>query len=143
MFGKGVCTYMMPPTTRGPPSWPCSTPVEKVQAAFKSLTFLRLIWVRPPATGRRDCRPPASAGGHMPPWPSAATPHWRCRTDAPFETDVPFEMLSLKSPVLSRVDRQTEYSEHRYGTGAMCRRSWSAFSADPCNPPLFQTVNES
>jgi len=43
LFGKGVCTYMVSPITRGPPSCPRNTPVEKVQATCRSLTFLLLI----------------------------------------------------------------------------------------------------
>ena len=35
MFGNGVCTYIMLPITRAQPSWPRSTPVEKVQATFR------------------------------------------------------------------------------------------------------------
>ena len=44
MFGNGVWTYIMLPTTSGEPSWPRSTPVEKVQATWRFLTLEALIW---------------------------------------------------------------------------------------------------
>ena len=43
MLGNGVWTYMVLPTTSGPPSWPRSTPVENVQATFRSLMLPVLI----------------------------------------------------------------------------------------------------
>ena len=46
MLGKGVCTYITDPTTRGAPSCPRSTPVEKVQATFSRETFPASIWSR-------------------------------------------------------------------------------------------------
>jgi hypothetical protein len=46
LFGNGVCTYIMLPTISGPPSWPRSTPVEKVHATCRSPTFSVLIWLR-------------------------------------------------------------------------------------------------
>ena len=39
MFGNGVWTYIMLPITSGEPSWPRSTPVEKVQATWRCLTL--------------------------------------------------------------------------------------------------------
>jgi hypothetical protein len=44
LFGNGVCTYIMFPMTSGAPSWPRSTPVEKVQATSRSPTFSLVIW---------------------------------------------------------------------------------------------------
>src|SRR4051812_6393927 len=43
MLGNGVCTYIVLPTTSGPPSCPRSTPVEKVQATFRFFTLPVLI----------------------------------------------------------------------------------------------------
>ncbi len=45
MFGNGVWTYITSPTTSGEPSWPRSTPVEKVQATCSLLTLPALILV--------------------------------------------------------------------------------------------------
>ena len=45
MFGYGVTRYIVVPTTSGWPSCPCSTPVEKVQATFRFLTFAVVICV--------------------------------------------------------------------------------------------------
>ena len=38
-FGYGVTTYIVLPTTSGCPSWPRSTPVEKVHAACRFFAF--------------------------------------------------------------------------------------------------------
>ena len=43
MFGNGVWTYMVLPTTSGSPSCPLRTPVENDQATFRVLTFSVLI----------------------------------------------------------------------------------------------------
>src|SRR5262249_395265 len=45
LFGNGVWTYMTSPTTRGPPSWPRNTPVEKVQSGRRFLALSLLIWL--------------------------------------------------------------------------------------------------
>ena len=44
MLGNGVTMYITSPITSGPPSWPRSTPVEKVQAGWRLPTFSLLIW---------------------------------------------------------------------------------------------------
>src|SRR3954469_9673555 len=43
LFGNGECRYIMSPITSGEPSWPRSTPVEKVQATCSLLTLPVLI----------------------------------------------------------------------------------------------------
>ena len=35
MFGYGVTTYIVPPTTSGAASWPRSTPVENVETSVR------------------------------------------------------------------------------------------------------------
>ena len=47
MFGNGVTTYIVEPTTSGAASWPRSTPVEKVHATRRSRAFDVVIWSRP------------------------------------------------------------------------------------------------
>src|SRR6185436_4941986 len=46
MFGNGVARYIVLPTTIGSPSWPRSTPVEKVHATFRFLTLSAVICPR-------------------------------------------------------------------------------------------------
>src|SRR5436190_16889191 len=46
MFGNGVARYIVLPTTIGSPSWPRSTPVEKVHATFRFLTLSVVICPR-------------------------------------------------------------------------------------------------
>src|SRR6185369_5108841 len=46
MFGYGVARYIVLPTTIGSPSWPRSTPVEKVHATFRFLTLSAVICPR-------------------------------------------------------------------------------------------------
>ena len=53
MFGYGVTTYIVLPTTSGAASWPLSTPVEKVQATLSCLTFPALISVEAAEPGAR------------------------------------------------------------------------------------------
>src|SRR5439155_13022038 len=43
LLGNGLCTYIVSPTTNGPPSWPRSTPVEKVHATVRFLALSLLI----------------------------------------------------------------------------------------------------
>src|SRR5262245_19441811 len=45
MFGNGVWTNMVLPTTSGSPSCPRSTPVENDHATLRSLTFSVVIWL--------------------------------------------------------------------------------------------------
>ncbi len=47
MFGNGVTTYMVLPTTSGAASCPRLTPVENVQASPSRDTFAAVIWPRP------------------------------------------------------------------------------------------------
>ena len=44
LFGNGECRYIMPSITSGEPSWPRSTPVEKVHATCILPTLPVLIW---------------------------------------------------------------------------------------------------
>src|SRR6188472_4504874 len=46
MLGNGVARYIVLPTTIGSPSWPRSTPVEKVHATFRFLTLSAVICPR-------------------------------------------------------------------------------------------------
>src|SRR5678809_1080250 len=46
MFGYGVARYIVLPTTIGSPSWPRSTPVEKVHATFRFFTLSAVICPR-------------------------------------------------------------------------------------------------
>src|SRR3569623_2098174 len=39
LFGYGVTTYIVEPTTSGLPSWPCGTPVITVDVLCRPLTF--------------------------------------------------------------------------------------------------------
>jgi hypothetical protein len=43
MFGNGVTTYIVSPTTSGAASCPCSTPVENVQATCRPFTLSVVI----------------------------------------------------------------------------------------------------
>jgi hypothetical protein len=45
-FGYGVIRYIVLPTTRGCPSWPRSTPVEKVHETCRLFAFAGVIWAR-------------------------------------------------------------------------------------------------
>jgi hypothetical protein len=45
VLGNGVVRYMTSPITSGEPSWPRSTPVEKVQTGCRFFTFCVLIWL--------------------------------------------------------------------------------------------------
>src|SRR6185503_15009909 len=46
MLGNGVARYIVLPTTIGSPSWPRSTPVEKLHATFRFLTLSVVICPR-------------------------------------------------------------------------------------------------
>src|SRR5262245_54490248 len=45
MFGNGVATYMVLPTTSGSPSCPRRTPVENDHATFRFFTLSPVIWL--------------------------------------------------------------------------------------------------
>jgi hypothetical protein len=44
LSGNGVTTYMVSPTTSGPPSCPCGTPVDIVVITLRLATFAVVIW---------------------------------------------------------------------------------------------------